>query len=211
MKRTLTSFYTSDLIYPDHNAFSHHELYQKQPRKRAKLDYLTEEEKVVRRKLLNREAAQKARDRKKDLIEYMEKSISHLTAENQMLRSANRTLKQNFEAQEAKISRLEKQFAAVLKRVEASKVNKVVKESAELLSQQQRVTLGLNLLHLLWIAGKVRSTAREKLYIVRLHLESHLDPPRRLLNRDRLISKNKAIKRRVKVPALTPSAKCSIT
>ncbi|KAL7061979.1 hypothetical protein AAHC03_01227 [Spirometra sp. Aus1] len=55
-------------------------------RKRAKLDFLTEEEKAIRRKILNREAAQKARDRKKDSIKMMEQCIAQLRTENRLLR-----------------------------------------------------------------------------------------------------------------------------
>ncbi|KAL3317324.1 X-box-binding protein 1 [Cichlidogyrus casuarinus] len=120
MKRNI-AFIPDDYSYAYADELTPYELYQqRQPRKRAKLEHLNEEEKALRRKILNREAAQKARDRKKDLIDYMEQSIAQLTTENQMLRSANRSLKQSFQAQEVKIGRLEKQFSTVLKQLEGS-------------------------------------------------------------------------------------------
>ncbi|VDL99074.1 unnamed protein product [Schistocephalus solidus] len=71
-------------------------------RKRAKLDFLTEEEKAIRRKILNREAAQKARDRKKDSIKMMEQCIAQLRTENRLLRRTNVALREKCRDHEQK-------------------------------------------------------------------------------------------------------------
>ncbi|KAK7066920.1 X-box-binding protein 1 [Halocaridina rubra] len=51
----------------------------KPPRKRQRLDHLTIEEKVMRRKLKNRVAAQTARDRKKLRMDQLEAQVAELT------------------------------------------------------------------------------------------------------------------------------------
>lgn len=61
-------------------------------RKRANLDHLTPEEKLMRRKLKNRVAAQNARDKKRAKIDEMEGLIQSLQEENQMLRELNQKL-----------------------------------------------------------------------------------------------------------------------
>lgn len=64
-----------------------------QPRKRRRLTNLTQEEKMMRRKLKNRVAAQTARDRKKALMADLEEKIAELEAENRKLSMENATLK----------------------------------------------------------------------------------------------------------------------
>lgn len=68
-------------------------------RKRANLDHLTPEEKLMRRKLKNRVAAQNARDKKRLRMEEMERLIQvlqeekrHLRMENEKLLAMNRAL-----------------------------------------------------------------------------------------------------------------------
>lgn len=75
------------------------------PRKRQRLDHLTQEEKVLRRKLKNRVAAQNARDRKKAQMDHMEDEVTVLKsalevlrAENECLLSQNETLKKENDA-----------------------------------------------------------------------------------------------------------------
>lgn len=62
------------------------------PRKRERLTHLSMEEKLNRRKMKNRVAAQTARDRKKDRVSKLEKAIHLLLEENSKLRSDNRQL-----------------------------------------------------------------------------------------------------------------------
>lgn len=62
------------------------------PRKRERLTHLSMEEKLNRRKMKNRVAAQTARDRKKDRVGKLEKALQLLMEENSKLRSDNRNL-----------------------------------------------------------------------------------------------------------------------
>nr|AAW25404.1 SJCHGC06026 protein [Schistosoma japonicum]CAX73403.1 Basic-leucine zipper (bZIP) transcription factor,domain-containing protein [Schistosoma japonicum] len=119
-------------------------------RKRARLDNLTEEEKIIRRKILNREAAQKARDRKKDLMENMEENLAQLRWENEYLRSSNRMLRLKFIEQEQKFQALQEKLSGIIKHVELFSGSQIEPlESAELLPQQKGVALCLSVLILL--------------------------------------------------------------
>uniref|UniRef100_A0A915J5V4 X-box-binding protein 1 n=1 Tax=Romanomermis culicivorax TaxID=13658 RepID=A0A915J5V4_ROMCU len=62
------------------------------PRKRERLNHLTPEEKMYRRKMKNRIAAQSARDRKKMQMMDLEERIKRLEAENEALRHQNSKL-----------------------------------------------------------------------------------------------------------------------
>lgn len=64
------------------------------PRKRRRLTNLTPEEKMLRRKLKNRVAAQTARDRKKALMGDLEIKVAELMEENKKLLRENNNLKQ---------------------------------------------------------------------------------------------------------------------
>jgi len=64
-------------------------------RKRERLTHLTAEEKMYRRKLKNRIAAQTARDRKKALMSELEETCRRLEEENDALLNENSKLKQN--------------------------------------------------------------------------------------------------------------------
>ncbi|KAF8564045.1 hypothetical protein P879_09671 [Paragonimus westermani] len=108
------------------------------PRKRARLDYLTEEQKIVRRKILNREAAQKARDKKRDLMETMESEMATLQAENQYLRACNRFMQKKFREQEDRFMVLQKKLQDILGTVNKDKNYQIEpSESAVLLSQRK--------------------------------------------------------------------------
>lgn len=63
------------------------------PRKRRRLTHLSPDEKMLRRKLKNRVAAQTARDRKKNQMSDLEIKIAALESENQKLAAENSTLK----------------------------------------------------------------------------------------------------------------------
>lgn len=63
-------------------------------RKRANLDHMTPEEKLMRRKLKNRVAAQNARDKKRAKMEEMEETIKQLQEETRLLQQQNFKLKE---------------------------------------------------------------------------------------------------------------------
>lgn len=62
------------------------------PRKRERLNNLTIEEKLNRRKMKNRVAAQTARDRKKERSQRLEKAVKNLLSESKRLREENYNL-----------------------------------------------------------------------------------------------------------------------
>uniref|UniRef100_A0A0B6Y8F6 X-box-binding protein 1 n=1 Tax=Arion vulgaris TaxID=1028688 RepID=A0A0B6Y8F6_9EUPU len=64
------------------------------PKKRRRLTHLSPDEKLLRRKLKNRVAAQTARDRKKALMAELEEKVSQLEEENKLLKRQNFTLKE---------------------------------------------------------------------------------------------------------------------
>jgi len=63
------------------------------PRKRERLTNLSAEEKLNRRKMKNRVAAQSARDRKKERTGRLESVVRHLLSETKYLRAENRSLR----------------------------------------------------------------------------------------------------------------------
>ena len=65
---------------------------EQQVRKRANLDHMSSEEKMMRRKLKNRVAAQNARDKKRVKMDDMEDKIKRLEAENKLMQEKNKQL-----------------------------------------------------------------------------------------------------------------------
>lgn len=63
------------------------------PRKRMRLNFLSPEEKLVRRKLKNRVAAQTARDRKKQRMTELEEELAAAQARNEALAAENHNLR----------------------------------------------------------------------------------------------------------------------
>ncbi|VDK22867.1 unnamed protein product, partial [Taenia asiatica] len=107
-------------------------------RKRTRLDYLTEEEKALRRKLLNREAAQKARDRKKDSIRLMEQSIRSLQSENQSLRQTIGFLKHKCQEQETRLNSMHYQLGLLTKGDKVGKSEQIEPSEPAVLSPPQQ-------------------------------------------------------------------------
>nr|XP_039267944.1 uncharacterized protein LOC120342950 isoform X3 [Styela clava] len=70
------------------------------PRKRKRLTHLTPEEKVMRRKLKNRVAAQTARDRKKARLETLEETVAKIHEQTKKLLDVNSQLLERTEALE---------------------------------------------------------------------------------------------------------------
>ncbi|RUS83581.1 hypothetical protein EGW08_008687 [Elysia chlorotica] len=64
------------------------------PKKRRRLTHLSPDEKLLRRKLKNRVAAQTARDRKKALMSELEERVAKLEEENKLLKRQNVSLKE---------------------------------------------------------------------------------------------------------------------
>lgn len=75
-------------------------------RKRQRLDHLTREEKIMRRKLKNRVAAQSARDRKKARMDELEEQVTVLQAERNALVAENKILRKRLQQCEEEKLRL---------------------------------------------------------------------------------------------------------
>lgn len=65
------------------------------PKKRKKLEDFTPQERMIRRKLKNRAAAQSARDRKKERMDQLESIVGKLEVENKELKRSNEELRTN--------------------------------------------------------------------------------------------------------------------
>lgn len=85
---------------------------QKSARKRQKLDHLSAEEKLLRRKMKNRAAAQNARDRKKAHMDELEIQVIDLVKEAKQLAAENERLRRKNAEQQKKIEELQARLAA---------------------------------------------------------------------------------------------------
>jgi len=83
------------------------------PRKRRRLTHLTPDEKVLRRKLKNRVAAQTARDRKKALMSELEEQVIQLQEEKKALMRENQQLRSSHAAITKENHCLKKIFSTV--------------------------------------------------------------------------------------------------
>lgn len=89
---TKRSFTSSSSEFSDTSSMCEDEETNSPVRKRANLDHLSPEEKMMRRKLKNRVAAQNARDKKRVKMDEMEDRISKLQEEKERLEAENRRL-----------------------------------------------------------------------------------------------------------------------
>ncbi|XP_062504989.1 X-box-binding protein 1-like [Corticium candelabrum] len=80
-------------------------------RKRQRLTHMSDDEKQLRRKLKNREAAQSARDRKKARMDELEKVVKELQQQNEALTQENHALKARLQQSNTENSQLRGQLS----------------------------------------------------------------------------------------------------
>jgi len=127
-------------------------------RKRANLDHLSPEEKMMRRKLKNRVAAQNARDKKRVKMEDMEGDLDRLKAHAKALEARNAQLVSENERLVAENDQLRSERLESNKGHEESSSPLVVRqspESAELTNGPQQQDQGCRV----WAGGPLDSTA----------------------------------------------------
>jgi hypothetical protein len=97
-------------------------------KKRQRLTHLSAEEKLMRRKLKNRVAAQSARDRKKVRMDELEESVKVLRSQNEQLKKENSLLKEKTRAlieENQRLKRLAPESSVILPVVLKSEVESV--------------------------------------------------------------------------------------
>ncbi|XP_054713155.1 X-box-binding protein 1-like [Uloborus diversus] len=107
------------------------EVTQNRPRKRQRLDHLSQEEKIMRRKMKNRVAAQTARDRKKARMVELEELVTQLEKEKKILALANTELQKQNLALEKENSELKLRLGGKIADESIVKVEKEEKEVNE--------------------------------------------------------------------------------
>jgi len=116
-------------------------------RKRRRLTFLSQEEKMVRRKLKNRVAAQTARDRKKQRMTELEEMITILETKNKQLFTENAELRRSAVSLVEENTQLKQRLETAVKtedcavsQVATRKLSDSVSESAVLNTPQPRET-----------------------------------------------------------------------
>jgi len=107
---------TSSVGSPDSNAF------EVRPRKRAKLDHLSADEKAQHRKMMNRISAQSARDRQKAQMQLQEIQINNLANSNEALKKENETLStknESLTSENERLSTLLKEYESKIRLLES--------------------------------------------------------------------------------------------
>ncbi|XP_021961168.1 cyclic AMP-dependent transcription factor ATF-6 alpha [Folsomia candida] len=109
-----TSSSSSDTMSPDSS--------EVRPRKRAKLDHLSSDEKAQHRKMMNRISAQSARDRQKAQMQLQEVQIKNLMTTNGALKKENESLSNkcnSLTSENQRMSDLVKEYEAKIKLLES--------------------------------------------------------------------------------------------
>uniref|UniRef100_A0A182QP57 X-box-binding protein 1 n=1 Tax=Anopheles farauti TaxID=69004 RepID=A0A182QP57_9DIPT len=108
--------------------------------KKRRLDHLTWEEKIQRKKLKNRVAAQTSRDRKKAKMEEMEKTIQEQSEQIEQLQHRCAALDTEKNTIYDKYLNLERRFEDLQKRLEAQEQK--VKEEPQEVEEEERMEIG---------------------------------------------------------------------
>lgn len=138
---------------------------ESKPKKRCRLTHLTAEEKLMRRKMKNRIAAQNARDRKKVRMDHLEVTIKELQEENKKLQLENKKLKEQTKQLVEENNKL-KSSTNLKRKLNDVEENCGSQESAvflNIVSQQKRQTLNFNqqnlmILMMYWVMSLLKST-----------------------------------------------------
>ena len=167
----------------------------KPSRKRAKLDHMSDEEKMYRRKILNRDAAQQARDRKKRRMEFLEQSVVQARSENDYLRCVNKGLETKVHDLEDRLEQLQKRLNkyAVVKSV-GSQVEPL-SEPAVLNSPQQSLVPWLFLLMITHLTLRTSSASVVQNLSVKFQL-NHRQSQQLIVHYLRLTAKRNYLKKR---------------
>lgn len=112
---------TSEIMVVDDLDLNIEEPKIKKKRIREKLDHLTNEEKLMRRKMKNRVSAQSARDRKKTRMQILEKKIDILCDDRQKILKENAILKKQNELIIKENSELKQRLSEIESRLSLNK------------------------------------------------------------------------------------------
>lgn len=110
---------------------------KKEVKKRQRLTNLTPEEKILRRKLKNRMAAQSARDRKKLRMEELEQELIELKTQNEKLKSENQILKDNTKLLIEENRKLLKFKTDTINQLNAQKEKESKQQNSNLIQQEE--------------------------------------------------------------------------